>query len=61
MLWHTLWYIIYEGYVQLDHLAGIGVVDTFIGGWFRKSLNDRTVFVDDKGAGTKLSVRQNLH
>jgi hypothetical protein len=47
--------------VLLDYLFSTGAADAFTGGWFRKSLDDHTVFVDDKGTGTKLSVRQNLH
>ncbi len=44
-----------KGYVQLNHLTGTGAAEIFTGGsyipggWFRKSLDDRTVFVDDKG------------
>lgn len=44
-----------KSYVQLDHLTGTGAAEIFTGGsyikggWFRKTLDDRTVFVDDKG------------
>lgn len=44
-----------KSYVQLNHLTGTGAAEIFTGGsyipggWYRKSLDDRTVFVDEKG------------
>ena len=44
-----------KSYVQLNYLTGTGAAEIFTGGsyipggWYRKTLDDRTVFVDDKG------------
>lgn len=44
-----------EGFIQLNYLQGKGAADIFIGGryiaggWYRDSLDSRTVFVDESG------------
>jgi hypothetical protein len=44
-----------NGYIQLNNLTGTGAADIFTGGsyipggWYRDSLDSRTVYVDDKG------------
>lgn len=49
-----------KSYVQLNYLTGTGAADIFTGGsyipggWYRKSLDDRTVFVDEKGQEIQL-------
>ena len=49
-----------NGYIQLNYLTGTGAADIFTGGsyipggWYRDSLDGRTVYTDDKGQELQL-------